>query len=232
MLGLFMGLAMIPAQSASASNEGGSSREGEQSMTHERPCLVIIGASYAGAWQIDELLGCAVINKGIDGNQSFEMRQRFDRDVIASQPDYVLIWGFINDIFRADPDKMEAALQTIRESFEAMVETAKSHDIEPILATEVTIAERAGWDHRLMGLVGRIMGKTSYQDFINGHVMATNAWLREYASNQGLQLLDLERLLAGKDGSRQAAFAQDDGSHLSAAAYQAITRYARKELCR
>lgn len=201
-------------------------------MDPDKACVVIIGASYAGAWEINELLGCGVINKGIDGNQSFEMRQRFDQDVIAERPEYVLIWGFINDIFRAEPDRMDAALSRIRTSFEAMVTSAKSHGIEPVLATEVTIRERAGWDHRLMGMLGRIMGKTSYQSFINGHVMATNAWLREYAGNQGLQLLDFEQVLASADGSRQARFAQDDGSHLTAAAYQAMSEYAREELSR
>lgn len=231
-LGVFLGLSMASSDSVRASNEGGLAEESSQPINGNEACLVIIGASYAGAWDIDELLGCGVINKGIDGNQSFEMRQRFDEDVIAEQPQIVLIWGFINDIFRADPDKMEAALRRIRESFEAMVANAKSHGIEPILATEVTIRERAGWDNWLMGMLGRIMGKTSYQSFINGHVMATNSWLREYAANQGLQLLDFEQVLASADGSRQARFAQDDGSHLTAAAYQAMTGYARKELSR
>lgn len=231
-LGIFLGLGMTSWDVANASNEGEAREAAPLLIKPDETCLVIIGASYAGAWKIDELLGCGVVNKGIDGNQSFEMRERFDADVIAEKPEFVLIWGFINDIFRADPEKMDAALSRIRDSFEAMVANAKSHGIEPILATEVTIRERAGWDNKLMGLLGRIMGKTSYQAFINGHVMATNAWLREYASNQGLQLLDLEQVLASDDGSRKARFAQDDGSHLTAAAYQAMTAYARQELSR
>ena len=201
-------------------------------MTNADACLVIIGASYAGAWPIDELLGCKVINAGIDGNQSFEMEQRFDDDVIAHDPEYVLIWGFINDIFRADPEKMDAALQRIREGFEAMVTRARQQGIKPVVATEITIREQAGWDKRIMGMIGRLMGKTSYQSFINGHVMSTNQWLRGYAREQGLQLLDLEKLLADEDGSRQAPYATDDGSHLTDAAYRAMTQYARKQLVR
>ena len=219
-----------PLYLSAAASEGEVMYTENQGTPAMKPCLVIIGASYAGAWKITELLGCAVINKGIDGNQSFEMQQRFERDVVSYKPDYVLIWGFINDIFRSDPDKLDAARTRIRQSFESMLAAAEQNGIKPIVATEVTIRQQAGLKNKLMGVVGRLMGKTSYQDFINGHVREMNAWLRSYAASRDIPVLDLEGLLSDSDGSRKAIFATVDGSHITPAAYQAITLYARKQL--
>ncbi|MCP9462685.1 MAG: hypothetical protein NNA24_11645, partial [Nitrospira sp.] len=67
---------------------------------NKKKTLVIIGASYAKGLGQHELAGYQVINKGINGEQSFEMLARFETDVVGLKPNAVLIWGFINDIFR------------------------------------------------------------------------------------------------------------------------------------
>src|SRR5690606_11861352 len=64
--------------------------------------LVILGASYAAGWTLRDVGGTPVINAGIAGEQSHEMLQRFSRDVAAVSPRAVVLWGFINDIYRAD----------------------------------------------------------------------------------------------------------------------------------
>ncbi len=202
----------------------------DKAQNDKQNCMVLLGASYARAWDINKLSGCNILNKGIDGNQSFEMQQRFIPDVIQQNPDYVLLWGFINDIFRSDPEKLDATVDRIKASYIKMVETAKHNNIEPILATEVTIREQAGLLNRAMSMLGKLQGKSSYQDYINGHVIETNKWLRDYAQKQKLILLDLEKVLANADGERQQKFAQDDGSHITKAAYQALSVYARGKL--
>ena len=45
-----------------------------------------------------------VINRGVAGQQSFELLARFDNDVVPERPRAVILWGFINDIFRAPSD--------------------------------------------------------------------------------------------------------------------------------
>ena len=42
---------------------------------------IIMGASYARGWNPGPLGGRECINKGIDGEQSHEVRARFERDV-------------------------------------------------------------------------------------------------------------------------------------------------------
>jgi lysophospholipase L1-like esterase len=137
-----------------------------------------------------------------------------------------VIWGFVNDVFRAPRAGVEAAAARARREVEAMVGAARARGIEPLLATEVTIRGRASWSEWLAGWVGWAMGKTSYDAYINAHVLRHNAWLREYARREGLLLLDVQTTLSDASGTRRAEYAQEDGSHITAAGYAAIDRYA------
>jgi lysophospholipase L1-like esterase len=192
--------------------------------------LIIIGASYAKDWGQPDLPGYRVSNKGVGGEESSAVRVRFERDVIAPRPDAVLIWGHINDIFRAPRDQMEPVKQRARDNYKAMHEQARAASIEVILATEVTMTVGDTWKDRIMGLIGKIRGREDYRAMINRHVKDVNAWLRNYAAQHGLKLVDLERAVDSGNGSRRAEYSQADGSHISPAGYQALTAYASKAL--
>lgn len=188
--------------------------------------IVLIGASYAGGWPLDKPIArYRMINKGVSGQQSFEILARFERDVLALKPDAVIIWGFINDIFRSDREKIEPTLKRTRDSFLAMVAMAKKAGVTPILAAEVTIRGKDGWRETIEASIGSLLGRSSYQEYVNGHVRATNRWLRDLAAREGLLLLDLETILSDRQGIRRKEFAQPDGSHISPQGYEAITRY-------
>ncbi len=193
--------------------------------------VVILGASYAAGLTLDHLAGHPVINKGIGGQQSAEMLARFDTDVIAQQPRGVIIWGFINDIFRSDPDQMATTLEKTRSNFIEIVDRAQQHDIVPILATEITMSRHPGLTATLRHWLGALTGKASYQDFINQHVVATNVWLKRYAGEHDILLIDLQTLLGGGPGvMRDPAYALEDASHISPAGYRVIADHLRDHL--
>ncbi|MEQ8207341.1 MAG: GDSL-type esterase/lipase family protein, partial [Woeseia sp.] len=174
--------------------------------------------------------GQQVVNRGIGGNESFDMQERFNQDVVALEPAKVLIWGFINDIFRAEPGKMAETKERIQSGYKSMVAAAEKEGIEVILATEVSIRGKAGFTNWAAGVVGDILGKTSYQSMINGHVNEVNVWLKDFARSKGITVLDFEALLADSDGTRRSEFAVEDGSHLTAAAYAAMSKYTQDAL--
>lgn len=193
--------------------------------------LVILGASYAGGWPSERpLAGYKIVNKGISGQQSFEMLERFGPDVVALKPDAVIIWGFINDVFRSNPSEIERTLKRTRESIQAMVEHAKKSGIIPILATEVTIRGKATWSEPFESMIGKLRGKASYQDYVNGHVLQVNRWLRDLAAQEGVVLLDLERVLADQQNMRKREYALPDGSHISPQGYEALVRYSDERI--
>jgi lysophospholipase L1-like esterase len=198
-----------------------------------RPKLVIIGASYALDWGVPELPGFrTVVNKGVGGQESTPVRERFERDALAEQPDAVLIWGHINDIFRAPRDQMAQAKERAQENYRWMHERARAAGVEVILATEVTMTVGDSWRDEIMAFIGKLRGRENYRVMINGHVKDVNEWLRKYAAEHRLRLIDLEQAVDSGNGSRRAEFTQEDGSHISPAGYEAISRHAAAALAK
>lgn len=191
--------------------------------------IVIIGASYAKGWKPETIAGLKVINHGAGGEQSHEIMARFDKDIVTRKPRAVIIWGFINDIFRSKPEEIDAKLNRTRENLASMVSTAQKRGIVPILTTEVVLPIPDGWMDRLMGWVGSLRGKKSQQEYVNGYVVEVNRWIRQYAADHKLALLDFEKVLADEGGGRKKEYTTQDGTHLSEQAYAALTRYVRQQ---
>lgn len=191
--------------------------------------VVVIGASYAGSWPIESIGVLPVVNKGVGGQESHEMLARFADDVTAKGPRYVIIWGFINDVFRTDLDQAETRLERSRDDYRRMVELARAADIRPVLATEITMAKSPGLVNALRYWLDGLRGKQSYAERVNRHVMAMNAWIREFGADNGIPVLDFEAVFAESDGWRQPAFATDDGSHVTTEGYAALTAYVVKQ---
>jgi lysophospholipase L1-like esterase len=191
---------------------------------------VLIGASYAEGWQTPELPGLAVINMGRSGEGTAQMLARFDADVTAAQPDTVIIWGHINDIFRAPNGDMAAAALNATKNLEAMIDKARAAGIRVIVATELTLSEPRGFMHWVAAAIGRLRGKVGYQERISAHVRQVNEFLRDHAMHNGLLLLDLEHALNDGWGRRRSEFTREDGSHVNAAGYAALTAFAAAQL--
>lgn len=224
---LLAGALFIACSLAGAGQPRANPEQGEREMSESvRRPVVILGASYARGWQPESIAGLPVINRGVSGEQSFEMLARFSDDVVAHRPRAVILWGYINDFFRGERAKADETMERAKESFRAMVTLARENGIEPVVATEVTIRGEDSWTETVAGWIGGLLGKESYQDYINGKVREANEWLRDYAEREGLLLLDLEPVLADARGRRRKEFAKEDGSHITPAGYEAIQGFA------
>jgi len=194
------------------------------------PVMIILGASYAKDWSIERIGKYRIVNKGIGGEQTHQMLSRLDDDVIRKRPSAVLIWGFINDIFRSSREGVVEKLKQTRENILTMLSRSNQAGIHPILATEITITSPDSISESVLAFIGNLRGKQSYQGYVNGHVMSMNAWLRDIAAERKIMLLDFERLFAGQDGERQRQYAAKDGSHISPEGYAALTKYVNREI--
>jgi len=194
--------------------------------------LVIIGASYAAEWENPNLPGYTVTNKGIGGQESSDLRARFESDVLALKPNTVMIWGHYNDIVRASADKMPAAKQKAQDNYRWMTEQARAAGIEVILLTELTIPIPDTFKENATAWVAGLLGKRDYRSQKNEQIKAVNVWLREYARAQKIKLIDLETALDSGNGTRKVEYTRDDNSHVSPAGYQTITSYVTAQLAR
>ena len=164
--------------------------------------IVVLGASYAGGWSVPALAGVPLVNSGVTGQQSFEMLERFERDVVSVRPRAVIIWGFINDIFRTSRADVGTARIRTQESLRAIVSRAGDAGIEPILMTEVTIRHPRSFLSEARTLAGSLLGRSSYQSYVNGHVLELNSWVREFCRREGVLLLDIQPMFSTPDGRR------------------------------
>ncbi len=197
-----------------------------------RPLLVVAGASYAGSWKIARLGQYSIVNRGKGGDETSQVLARFDSDVLALKPDAVLIWGHINDIHRASPDKRSAARERAKANLRAMVEKAREQGVVVMVGTEITLSKAIGLGNRLAAFINDLRGKEGYSAKINAEVRSINDWLRGYAREQGLKLFDFERVLDDGEGFREVEYTSADGTHVSDAGYAALTSYAEAEITR
>jgi lysophospholipase L1-like esterase len=187
--------------------------------------ILIVGASYAKHWGIGEISGYQVINRGVSGSETGPVLERLETDISEVKPDMVVVWGFINDIFRSQPDVLDQKIAKTKENIRTIIEVCNKNNITPVMATEVTITSKKSWLDSIKSMIGKMLGKKSYADYINKHVSETNRWLRDYAGDKGITVLDFERVLADENGERKTQYAVEDGSHLSKQAYDALTGY-------
>jgi lysophospholipase L1-like esterase len=188
--------------------------------------IVVLGASYAGGWQPGNIAGCMVITRGISGQRTVELRERFNSDVVAASPRAVILWGFINDLIRTPFADTESAMARIRDNYLQMIWSAREHGIEPIVATEVTLRRSDSWSETAASWLGSLRGKEGYQERINRRVLSTNQWLQDVAMREGLLVLDFQAALAEQGTGRRREFTADDGSHITPGGYAALTAYA------
>jgi hypothetical protein len=192
--------------------------------------LLIIGASYAGEWGQPDLPGYRITNKGVGGEESWQVAARFEKDAIAAKPDVILLWGHINDITRTSPDKYEAAKQRAIASYQQMFAQAKAAQIPLVVATEVTLPTAISWKDWLPAAIAWVRGKESYAARVNREVKAMNVWLRQTAAIEKVPLLDLEKAVDDGSGARRVEYTKEDRSHIAPAGYAAITQYVRAQL--
>ena len=216
-----------PTQATRSESIAGTTAVMEQAKMNPQGPIVLLGASYAGGWRLGDVAGVPTHVRGVSGQQSFEMLARFDADVVAARPRAVILWGFINDIFRAPGGNVDAAKARVRESYLQMIAQARQHGIEPVIATEVTMRPDDSWPATIKTWIGGLLGKESYQARINRNVLEMNRWLVDTAQRERLLLLDLHGALAENGGARRREYTTDDGSHITDAGYAALSAYAR-----
>jgi lysophospholipase L1-like esterase len=217
--------------SAFESSNVATGQKREQFMTENIVgCMVIFGASYAKSWDVQTLGDFRIVNRGVGGDETSGMLSRFQNDVVETRPNVVLIWGFINDVFRAPRANVQEKLGKTRKNFAELIRLSRDAGIVPVLATETTVRNEKSIISDAKQLVGRTLGRRGYHDYVNDHVRQVNDWLRDFSTRENVALLDFESVLSNQSGYRVRKYATDDGSHISSDGYAALTAYVNATL--
>lgn len=166
-----------------------------------RPRIVALGDSitygfpylpdYSWVHLAADELGLQMINKGINGDTTWGMLERFSADVLAHRPSHVIILGGANDAFE------RIAAQEVLDNIRQMVEAAVDNAIVPFigLPTPCNFAEET------------LLAKYRQS-------------LRQYAVTEGIDVIDFYSAMLNLTGPGIREGLHVDGIHPNEAGYQ------------
>lgn len=136
-------------------------------------------------------LNCEVLNQGVNGDYTIGMRSRFSQDVLAYGPSHVVILGGSNDA------AVQMRLESVIANFSAMVEISRQNNIIPVLGLPIPFL--VPQEEQLLA---------EYRN-----------WLKDYARQQGVSLLDFYAPFAEQMAAGQGRKLYVDVGHPSLAGY-------------
>jgi len=160
-----------------------------------------------------EKMSLEMVNKGISGDTTGQMRKRFARDVTALDPAYVIILGGANDALGG------VTLAEVRENIGAMVDDAFAAGVCPVLGLPTPVDSV-------------ILGSFPLEDVaeFTGDMDSFRNWMKEFADEWLLPALDFYTpLLDPETGRANPAYFVDDG-HPNTDGYRILARAAERVL--
>jgi lysophospholipase L1-like esterase len=126
-----------------------------------------------------------VLNRGINGERSDEIRARFQRDVLDAQADAVIVIGGVNDVYQGRP------AGSVIVELEAIYDAARKHGICLV--------------------VGTIIPYNTATVDQNERMRAVNEWIRAYARRHGdVVFCDTRAAVAAPHDSDRLVSSPDD----------------------
>jgi lysophospholipase L1-like esterase len=151
-----------------------------------------------------------IVGSGIGGNKVYDLYLRMDEDVLKKDPDAVVIWIGVNDVWHkkllgtgTDPDKFE-------KFYTAIIKKLHDKDIKVYLVTPAVVGE-----------------KTDYTNELDGDLNRYSTIIKRIAKNNNCEVLDLRNdfhqyLLSHNTENKEKGILTNDGVHLNEAGNQFV----------
>lgn len=126
--------------------------------------VVLFGDSRIETWYPDpESDKYTFINAGVTGETTTEMRRRFERDVVALQPDYVVIQAGVNDLTASVTKGIkqpETLIDTMHQNLQYFITALEKQNIDVIVtsilpAKHLSLTRKVFWHDELTGRINR-----------------------------------------------------------------------------
>jgi lysophospholipase L1-like esterase len=144
-------------------------------------------------WLMRERPEWLVLNRGVNGERSDQIRARFDRDAVSEGPSLIVIIAGVNDVYQGRPASF------VQEQLAWMYGRARDAGI-PIVAGSIIPYNTATHDQ-------------------NARMHEVNAWIRERAASFGATFCDTRAAVAAADDPDRLASSPDE-LHPSAEGYR------------
>jgi lysophospholipase L1-like esterase len=130
----------------------------------KRTRVVLFGDSRIHSWsELPELERTQFVNRGISGETTAQMRYRFDTDVLALEPDVVVIQAGVNDLIAASLTETRAReiVQKTGSNLQYFIDQLSSRGIhtvylEIIPTSEPSLSRRLVWNEAVSDYIDQV----------------------------------------------------------------------------
>ena len=178
---------------------------------------VLIGASIGNGWKFSELpKRTGIENKVLEFIgvfDSFDKGQALKMLFLRDKKPRAVIIKECSVYFPGDTKRYKSLIKK-------WVAELQENNIEPVLATTVPSGKPESLTYKLKSTLKKILGKKNKFDEISKY----NDWLRVYAEEKNIQLLDLETALRVSEKNRvlKPEYDRGDYTHLNKEAYKTL----------
>lgn len=158
-------------------------------------------------WLMQTHADWRVLNRGVNGERSDQIRARFARDVLNERPDVVVVIAGVNDVYQG------RSAAAVERELEAMYDMARA------AAPPIPV------------VAGSIIPYNTASREDNARIHAINAWIRTYCgSHEGFAFCDTRAAVAGPGEPDRLVSSPDDlhpspeGYRLMAMALEPVIR--------
>ena len=151
-----------------------------------------------------------LIGAGISGHKVYDLYLRMDEDVLAKNPDIVVIYIGVNDVWHKRTSGTGTDLDRFEKFYQAIIDKLKGKNIHVILCTPATIGE-----------------KTDFSNPLDGDMNEYSKLIRSLAQKNKLALVDLRKAfleynLKNNPENKTNGILTTDGVHLNAKGNQLV----------
>jgi lysophospholipase L1-like esterase len=152
-----------------------------------------------------------LIGEGIGGNKIYDLYLRAEEDVIAQNPDVVVIWVGVNDVWH----KMSYGTGTDADKFDkfyrSLIKRFQDKGIRVIICTPATIGEKTDFSNQQDGDLNhysniiRTISKTMNTDLLDLREIFLSYNRENNPENLDRGILTVDRVHLNKDGNKLVA---------------------------
>lgn len=145
-----------------------------------------------------ELLGA-----GIGGNKVYDLYLRMEEDVLAKNPNTVVIWVGVNDVWHKKTSGTGTDADKFEKFYNAIIKKLQAKNIKVLICTPAAIGE-----------------KTDFSNELDGDLNKYANIIRQIAKNNNVPLIDLRKAfldynLANNPENKDKNILTSDGVHLN-----------------
>ena len=144
-----------------------------------------------------------LVGAGIGGNKIYDLYLRMEKDVLAQHPDLVVIWVGVNDVWHKASFGTGTDYDKFGIFYNAVVKKIQATGAKVVVVTPAAIGE-----------------KTDYSNSQDGDLNQYSAWIRKYAAENQLGLVDLRKTfheysVANNPSNKESGILTYDRVHLN-----------------